>query len=1010
MEGACSSRPSSAVGSSSPRADATGASPSGDGSRSPPPPPDGSLKYMAAALFVNDALHGREKTVYNTNPTSLKCKFMYHKRRYRDFVTFMTLLHISLGLLESVGNYTRILNMYRMVEASFCLLYILDSMLVLKFIGRDRWIKYEVWTFILSIAMIIDIALVATGLNPMRYPFLRALRPAFFAARRRHLRACFISMFKSIGVCLPLVLILLCIVVTWSIFGWILFDGNKAPYDSLNHSEEVCSTQMHGDGVSGHGGSCNDYFRTFSSSMYQVWILLVKVNMPDIMMPYYNLSKVTSLYFVTFTVFTQFFFLRLILAASFSNYKKDYKERYRRRVAFRDVAMLKAFALLSEGASFENTISTQEIIRQPRGKTGFKKLSSSMTTNMCYVTLSSWRKMMRIARPDLKSDPWIYDLIFAASSNSIETVEQLEQNPSVTFQEFSECCHSVNLEVKKSVEGPMLRNRKGSFVPIEQVAQTAYRARAFLQWLVLETTFEYIMQFSLAVLSVSAIIFGSDRGQSSSTTLKRLDMSVVLLFSFTVLSSLVSRGRVFWLKVSNQLSFVVMCLIIILHFFKGYREEFDDANLDSSLSLLYVLVVLRSILFMRLHPAVTSTAMTIRLILPMLARIAIVYASVMYAFIMVGNSLFEGSLKDNPDLADTSFYKNHYETLNFSSFWGAALLLHQCMLGPQFPSFIEAVATASGWTKSVLYFGSYYIVVIVFMQNIVVAFILEAYVSKKSSSQKRDHHHHHYHHNHHHDQEIEDRNNDELPGRPSRLSERPRATSRQPPTQQAWIARMRRMLKQMLNSGSDYSLIMSSSSKTLFSYKAPSISEGGRVTFEFSRSQPHHELYDHVFHGDVLEAAKVKIVIDVNGSRGRNNTRVCCNGDEEEEILKCEKATSDCLCDNNSMAEPFILPGNNISVSATNAEARNNIISGSEIGDGYNILSPNDDLVANGVEDLMSIDAHNDDNYHHDRYDVGNGDGEGGEGENKDRIIELLRDEISRLKTVNEVYRESLLE
>jgi hypothetical protein len=73
-------------------------------------------------------------------------------------------------------------------------------------------------------------------------------------------------------------LILMFSVVIFAVIGWIGFDGSKAPYDGLNHGEGFCSTANHGDGTSGEDGSCNDYFLTFTSSIYQVWILLVKVS------------------------------------------------------------------------------------------------------------------------------------------------------------------------------------------------------------------------------------------------------------------------------------------------------------------------------------------------------------------------------------------------------------------------------------------------------------------------------------------------------------------------------------------------------------------------------------------------------------------------------------------------------------------------------------------------------------------------------------------------------------
>jgi hypothetical protein len=75
---------------------------------------------------------------------------VYHNRIYRDFVTFISLCHVGLGLLEGKDNARDALQVFWWVEVSFCIIYILDSMMVLKFIGKDRWLKQEVWIFVLS--------------------------------------------------------------------------------------------------------------------------------------------------------------------------------------------------------------------------------------------------------------------------------------------------------------------------------------------------------------------------------------------------------------------------------------------------------------------------------------------------------------------------------------------------------------------------------------------------------------------------------------------------------------------------------------------------------------------------------------------------------------------------------------------------------------------------------------------------------------------------------------------
>ena len=265
-----------------------------------------------------------------------------------------------------------------------------------------------------------------------------------------------------------------------------------------------------------------------------------------------------------------------------------------------------------------------------------------------------------------------------------------------------------------------------------------------------------------------------------------------------------------------------MVAILSLYAMAVITNTLSDNDLDSSLSLLYLVVVLRSILFIRFHPEVTSTITTIRLILPMLLRISVVFMSVMYSFVMVGCSLFENSLEENDALRNSAYHTFHYDELNFASFWSTFVLLHQCLLGPNFPVFIEAVATAHGsWFLPSLYFGTYYVVVVVFVQNVVVAFILEAYISQRKKQGGR-----------------------------SRADDNQKVQLSQ--TQKSWMLRMHRGLNTVMNARDGEDAIELSMRGS-----------GDVITFEFSRKPPHHELYDSVFHGDELDPASIKIKMRV---------------------------------------------------------------------------------------------------------------------------------------------------
>jgi len=837
-------------------------------------------------------------------------------------VTLICLLHVLLGLIEH-RNYEWFVTDW-FIEGIFCLVYIIDSMIVLTFIGKQRWLKHDSWIFILAILMLIDIV-VCTFSPSIHYPFLRFLRPAFFAARRRHIKSCFSSMVKAGFECMPLLGILTFLVITFAVIGWITFDSTQSPYTDLRHDSNgtnLCYTANHGDGntmLYNHTlvtGTCNDYFLTMSSSLYQVWILLMKVNMPDIMTPYYHVSASSSSYFVVFTVFTQFFFLRLILAASFTNYKNDYEHRHRRRLAFKNVAILKAFTLLSKhshveqpylatpgqnmrkkgsttsppanaiGQTPDNTelgvpaespeVVTKEetdIVKQPRGRRGLKRLSGMLLSDpslhsiddyndTSFISLSAWITTMEIIRPDLKGFPWIYVLMFKSALTDQKNIDHRE---TLNFKEFCEACHSINLKVKKTIVASSTRHKSSKIIVLTLFGRFLLQCRKVCSHLVSKTSFEVVIQFLNAGLGIATIICNSSKTSASDQVVRALEGAVCVLFFTSVMVRCIGHSK-FWSSRTNKFEFLLMLTICSFFCIGGlglFTNELTRENFNSTISLLYLLVVLRTITFVKFHPDVMSTITTIKvretrprftqgaglltnffttpptmqLILPMLARIGVVFMCVMYAFIMVGTSLFENSLVDNPILDDTPYSQFHYDDLNFSSFLSTLLLLHQCLLGPNFPVFVEATALANGdWTFPLIYFISYYVIVVVIVQNIVVAFILEAYISQRNKRGR-----------------IKIR--EDIVNTRSRRASSASATSPLSPVQKKWMNQMYKALNAVLHGKNRSDAINLSQTKI-----------GDTVIFSFERKPPHHELYDSIFHGDELNPARVTIKLGITGS------------------------------------------------------------------------------------------------------------------------------------------------
>ena len=105
------------------------------------------LTINATATLVNDALHGRENTVFTISPLALSCKWLYHNSNYRGLLTLVALLHLSLGVFEGKDSDLSYLNpdvWGYLIETLFCAVYIFDSLLILQFIGASRWKKQEV--------------------------------------------------------------------------------------------------------------------------------------------------------------------------------------------------------------------------------------------------------------------------------------------------------------------------------------------------------------------------------------------------------------------------------------------------------------------------------------------------------------------------------------------------------------------------------------------------------------------------------------------------------------------------------------------------------------------------------------------------------------------------------------------------------------------------------------------------------------------------------------------------
>lgn len=102
-------------------------------------------------------------------------------------------------------------------------------------------------------------------------------------------------------------------------------------------------------------------FSTLMESLWTLWICVTTANYPDVMMPAYNRSRFSALYFVVFMVMSFFFLMNLILASVVNTYDDAMENRKKKRKADEDRKLSQAFHMMDqdgEGRIGKDTIMT----------------------------------------------------------------------------------------------------------------------------------------------------------------------------------------------------------------------------------------------------------------------------------------------------------------------------------------------------------------------------------------------------------------------------------------------------------------------------------------------------------------------------------------------------------------------------------------------------------------------------------------------------------------------------
>ena len=95
------------------------------------------------------------------------------------------------------------------------------------------------------------------------------------------------------------------------------------------------------------------HFPNLVDAMWTLWICVTTANYPDVMMPVYNESRGSALYFVLFMLITFFFLMNVILASVVNAYDNELERRKISGKETSDKNLHEAFKLLENNGKID---------------------------------------------------------------------------------------------------------------------------------------------------------------------------------------------------------------------------------------------------------------------------------------------------------------------------------------------------------------------------------------------------------------------------------------------------------------------------------------------------------------------------------------------------------------------------------------------------------------------------------------------------------------------------------
>ncbi|PFX29704.1 Two pore calcium channel protein 1 [Stylophora pistillata] len=285
-------------------------------------------KELDAAIYLQE---GKNNDRFATHPTpqTMRWYLLAHSRYYYVLELMAALFLLALGLTEKppagastdVNRLTLPVYVHATLEVLSLIIIFAGLAVKLKWQGGKLFFTHKRTSLKVIIWCVVFVeAIVVLVRRENHFRVTRSLRPLFLIDThycygvRRVLR----QILLSLPPILDMLFLLLFVMVIFAMLGFYLFSDNEK----------------------------DESFRSFWRSFISLFVLLTTANYPDVMMPAYNRSRWSVIFFVIYIAVVLYFLMNLLLAVVYDTFTNIEKNKFRKLFLHKRQGVRKAYKLL----------------------------------------------------------------------------------------------------------------------------------------------------------------------------------------------------------------------------------------------------------------------------------------------------------------------------------------------------------------------------------------------------------------------------------------------------------------------------------------------------------------------------------------------------------------------------------------------------------------------------------------------------------------------------------------